>query len=156
MRTAAAAGAALAGLLWAAALVASPLAVSSARAGAAGRSGASLVYVVGAAVCHQQAARSFRTAGVAWPVCARCTGLYLGGAAGLMLGWLGGAGWRRRGASLATRRALVVVGAPTLVTVATGVAGVWDPANLVRAGLALPLGLLVGLVVSAVVARDLR
>jgi uncharacterized membrane protein len=156
MRTAVAAGAALAALLWAAVMAASPVLVSTDLAGSAGRGGAALVYMIGATVCHQQEARSFHTAGVAWPVCARCAGLYLGGAAGLMLGWLGGAGWRRRGAAAATRRTLMAVGAPTVLTVATGMAGVWDPANAVRAFLALPLGVVIGLVVSAVAAGDLR
>src|SRR5690349_13151093 len=38
---------------------------------------ASLVYAAAGRVCHQRPERSFHTHDVAWPVCARCTGLYL-------------------------------------------------------------------------------
>ena len=41
---------------------------------------ASAVYVAGAVVCHQKAERSFSLAGQPLPVCARCTGIYVGAA----------------------------------------------------------------------------
>jgi uncharacterized membrane protein len=37
----------------------------------------SAVYVGAGRVCHQRPERSFQTAGVQWPVCGRCAGLYL-------------------------------------------------------------------------------
>ena len=45
-------------------------------------------------VCHQRPERSFHVAGVQLPVCARCTGLYVSGAAGALaaLARLRGAG----------------------------------------------------------------
>lgn len=37
----------------------------------------SAVYLTAGRVCHQRPERSFQTAGVQWPVCGRCAGLYL-------------------------------------------------------------------------------
>jgi hypothetical protein len=45
---------------------------------------------------------------------------------------------------------------PTLATVATAWLGLWDPGNLMRATLALPLGAVAGGLVAAVSARDLE
>jgi uncharacterized membrane protein len=47
----------------------SPLAAASA-----------LVYGFGSVVCHQRPERSLWSWNVVWPVCARCAGLYVGGA----------------------------------------------------------------------------
>lgn len=50
---------------------------------------ASAVHAVGHLVCHQRPERSFAWSGRAWPVCARCTGIYFGAAAGLVIApWL--------------------------------------------------------------------
>jgi hypothetical protein len=38
------------------------------------------IYGIGSLVCHQLPARSFQLWGAQMPVCARCTGIYLGGA----------------------------------------------------------------------------
>jgi uncharacterized membrane protein len=68
---------------WAAAVVRAP----QLAGGSLGRPGvivAAAVYGVGAGVCHQQAGRSFTTGGTRWPVCSRCSGLYLGAAAGVL------------------------------------------------------------------------
>jgi uncharacterized membrane protein len=64
------------GAAWAAAVIVAPWAVQPDRSSAARFAGA-IVYEVGARVCHQRSERSFATAGVPWPVCGRCTGLYL-------------------------------------------------------------------------------
>src|SRR5262245_32312506 len=74
---------------WATAIGAAPIAAQGTGASAVA---ASLIYLAGSVVCHQRPERSFHLAAVQLPVCARCTGLYLGGAAGV-LGWLW---WRRR------------------------------------------------------------
>ncbi len=37
--------------------------------------------------CHQMSERSFFVRGYQFPVCARCTGVYLGGVLGLVLYW---------------------------------------------------------------------
>jgi uncharacterized membrane protein len=115
-------------------------------------------YTVGSVVCHQIPERSFHLLGVQLPVCARCTGLYLGGLTGLV-GW---AVWRRMSRRSApidpgrAVRALLVAGAPTAFTLATAFAGWWDPSNAGRALIAWPLGTAAGAVVGAVLSKDLR
>lgn len=117
------------------------------------------VYAAGSVICHQLPERSFSLDGRQLPVCARCTGLYLAGAAGA-LGWCvwkAGRGWRRF--SLPPRVALAIVIAaalPTALSYFTGIAGIWDGSNLTRALLAVPLGLSAGSVVAAVATKDLR
>jgi uncharacterized membrane protein len=119
---------------------------------------ASLAYVAGSIVCHQQPERSFHLAGGQLPVCARCTGLYVGGALGAVA-WLI---WRRLRSEPAAPidskravRALAIAAAPTALTVMTAVAGLWDVSNAGRAALALPLGLAAGAVLAAVASNDL-
>ena len=43
-----------------------------------------VLYAAGSRICHQRPERSFHTAGVKWPVCGRCSGLYLGAPAGAL------------------------------------------------------------------------
>jgi len=118
---------------------------------------AAFAYSAGAVVCHQLPERSFALAGRQLPVCARCSGLYLGVALGL-LGWF--LVRRLRPVPLAGPRRLLAVLAiaavPTTVSWVTGVTGIWDGTNAIRAVLALPLGLGAGAVVAAVAAKDLR
>jgi uncharacterized membrane protein len=113
-------------------------------------------YAAGSVVCHQLPERSFYVSGVQLPVCARCTALYLGGVAGMAV-WA--TRWPLVRAAVGTgRRALAlaaVAAAPTLLTLATAAVGAWDPGNAVRAGFALPLGLVAGAIVAAVAAKDL-
>jgi len=96
-----------------------------------------VVYLTGSRVCHQRPDRSFQTAGVQWPVCARCSGLYLGAAAGslLTLGVLAG---RRRERQPA--RWLIGASLPTALTIAVEWSGVAPVSNLVRSVAALPAG----------------
>jgi len=100
------------------------------------------VYVATSRICHQKPERSFHSAGVKWPVCGRCSGLYIGGAAGA-LAWLV---MRRRPASrLLTWLAVAAV--PTALTVVlewTGLAGI---GNAARALAGLPLGAMIALVI---------
>ncbi len=103
----------------------------------------------------------FTSSGAKLPVCARCLGLYLGASAGVV-GWMLIAGLGRRAAPRSARwssqvRTIVTLAAiPTLASVATAWVGVWDPGNVIRALLALPLGAAAGAVVAAVAARDLE
>jgi uncharacterized membrane protein len=107
-----------------------------------------IVQIVGSRVCHQRPDRSFHTAGVRWPVCARCSGLYLGGAVGA---WFGLAARVRR-----VVRATKITGiltAAALPTVVTWVAewGAGLPlTNSVRAMAALPLGAVIAAAIVAV------
>ncbi|MGE3275609.1 MAG: DUF2085 domain-containing protein [Vicinamibacterales bacterium] len=149
-------GAVAVGVLWFAVIVVTPLAVARASAGDRARGLTALAYLTGSLVCHQQDARSFHTAGVPWPVCARCAGLYAGGALGLLAAGVWGGVRRRWSPVLGSRTVLLAVAAPTLFTVATGMLGWWDPANSLRSALAVPLGAVIGVVLAAVAAGDLR
>ncbi len=121
------------------------------------------VYAAGSLVCHQRADRSFHRGTAQLPVCARCFGLYAGALLGVCA-WAAAAGLRRAptpramrfAASSRPRTPLVVAAIPTVVTLITAAAGIWDPANAVRAWSALPLGVAIGAVVTAVAAGDLR
>ena len=136
--------------VWAAAILLTPMLPTGAGWLAA------LPYLVGSLVCHQIPERSFHLAGAQLPVCARCTGLYLGGALGLVF-WATTI-WRRRApwSNWSALTALAVSGAPTALTVATAWLGVADPPNVWRAMFAVPLGAIAGCVVGAVVTDHLK
>src|SRR6476646_9503912 len=77
-------------------------------------------FALGHVICHQRPERSFFSCGVQWPVCGRCSGLYLGAAAGAVLALA--IGWRAQGRRTTTpdsaarwRRILVVAALPTIV-----------------------------------------
>ena len=53
-------------------------------------------------------------------------------------------------------RLLAIAALPTAVSLAAGVAGLWDGSNVTRALLAIPLGASAGAIVAAVVTKDLR
>jgi uncharacterized membrane protein len=117
------------------------------------------IFAVGSVICHQLPERSFFLDGRQLPVCARCTGLYLSGAAGLVAWCIVKLvrGWRPQ--TVNPRLALgllAIVALPTVVSYLTGVFGVWDGSNLTRAVLAVPLGVVAGAVVAAVSTKDLR
>lgn len=109
-------------------------------------------------VCHQRAERSFNYDGAQMPVCARCTGLYLAGAGGLLTGLFLTAVPRaprvkRRlqaaFSNLATwRAALILAVLPMLASVGFEWLGVWPGSNLSRALTALPAGWVVGVMVA--------
>lgn len=130
------AGALAAGaLLWSAALLVAPLALTSHTPLLAGA--AALFYESAGLVCHQRPERSFHVLGVQLPVCARCAGLYWSAAAGAVAAWLA----RPRAASAGALRLLLGIAAlPTAITVAIEFAGLAYPSNVVRALSALPLG----------------
>ena len=117
------------------------------------------LYAAGSVICHQLPERSFFLDGRQLPVCARCTGLYLSGAAGFLgwLTWKTAQRWRRFVVRPRAALAIVIVaGVPTALSYATGVIGVWDGSNITRALLAVPLGASAGAVVAAVATKDLR
>lgn len=141
---------AAAATLWAFILGTAPLLASWTVVGAA------VVYAAGALICHQMPERSFHLGPSQLPVCARCFGLYVGVALGAVA-WTAVAGTRTRPFSrTAVVGVLVVAGAPTAFTVLTAIAGVLDPPNLWRAGLALPLGAAAGVVVGAAASGHLK
>ena len=97
------------------------------------------VHRVGALVCHQRPERSFLSNGRPFAVCARCTGLYLSGALGALIGWIGLARTPRH-----IRRMLVVAALPTAATVAVEGVGLNGLSNPIRAVAGLPLGATAG------------
>jgi uncharacterized membrane protein len=144
---------------WAVLLLAAPWLGSNASAPGLAVVSAS-TYVVGSIVCHQRPERTFHVAGGHLPVCARCAGLYLSTAAGAVLGGLYLLGRARRDLAFrpgagdpATgtnwRLTLLLAALPTLATLAAEWMGVARPSNAVRALAAVPMGLAVGVVLTA-------
>jgi hypothetical protein len=96
----------------------------------------SIVYAAASRVCHQRDDRSFHTAGIKWPVCARCTGLYLSAPLGALAALT-----RRRRPQRGARIALFAVAAlATAWTLGIEWLGWGAPSHLTRAIAALPLG----------------
>ena len=118
-----------------------------------------IIYAVGGLICHQRPERSFFWAGQQFPVCARCTGLYVSALIGV-LGWVvvkSTSSWRSRPLDARMARTLfIAAAAPTAISLASGAVGVWDGSNLTRALIALPLGATAGVIVAAVATKDLR
>ena len=104
-----------------------------------------VVYVAASRVCHQRPERSFHSGGVQWPVCARCSGLYLAAPFGACAAALT---LRRRRASRTDRAVgwLLVAAVPTAITFGLEFLGLAAPSNLVRALAALPLGAMLAVV----------
>jgi hypothetical protein len=98
----------VAAVLWMAAIFLAPA--------AARRDGQQLmaagVYATAAFICHQRPERSFHLDATKLPVCARCTALYVAGAIGAVLAWLGLARVPRH-----IRGYLLVAALPTALTV---------------------------------------
>lgn len=119
----------------------------------------STIFSIGAVICHQLPDRSFFLEGRQLPVCARCTGLYMSGAMGLVA-WFGLKAARAWGPiSIKPRialRGLLITALPTALSVASGAAAVWDGSNVTRAVVAIPLGACAGAIVAAVSTKDLR
>jgi hypothetical protein len=139
---------------WAVTLPLAPLAAAEPRVSTA-RVVIALPHAVGALVCHRRADRSFFTRGVQWPVCGRCTGLYLSAAIGTLATLLApGAVLRRSARTGVWRAALVCAALPTIGSWLAERAG-WVPTSLTRASLAAPLGIAVGILIAGV-ARDGR
>jgi hypothetical protein len=73
-------GMVLAEWLWVASLVPAAYAASRAHGGPLSRPFALVAYGIGSVLCHQLPERSFHAWAVQLPVCARCTGVYVGAA----------------------------------------------------------------------------
>ena len=98
-----------------------------------------LVVAFSSLICHQQPDRSFHWSGVAWPVCARCLGLYVAAPAGAVIALAARApsAVHSRGRNLLV---LAVAGLPTLLTwLGEHVFGM-PVSNVWRFTAALPLG----------------
>ena len=115
------------------------------------------MYAAGSFICHQLPERSFHFQGAQLPVCARCLGLYCGGAFGSVMG--ASAVVRRRisgGRPLLTRtlqwRWTFAAAIPTLATLLLEWGFGWPISNTARAVAALPFGVAVAFVVVSAVA----
>jgi uncharacterized membrane protein len=96
-----------------------------------------LLFPIGSFICHQRPERSFFLHGRQLPVCARCTGLYVGAAIAAPMALLAAT-------ALAVRRAraiFVVAALPTVVTWTAEFAGLAHFSNATRFTAAVPLGL---------------
>ena len=98
-----------------------------------------LVYGASSMVCHQRPERSFHLNDARFPVCARCTALYLFGALGAVLGWVRGPRVPRHLPAL-----LAAVSLPMVLSVVGEWTGIAAGSNTVRAASAVPLGFFTG------------
>jgi uncharacterized membrane protein len=110
---------------------------------------AGLLYAGGSLICHQLPDRSFHLHAYQLPVCARCFGLYAGGAAGSLA--MAVFGRALRFPSTATGRArhglTALAALPTMLTVIAERVFGWPLSNEIRAVAALPLAAVVACVV---------
>jgi uncharacterized membrane protein len=117
--------------LWVAALVAATT--------REGRAFSGIIYGLASTICHQRPERSFVLNGRQFPVCARCTGLYVSGAFAALAAWSGG-----RRVPRSTRELLLVAAIPTVATIPVEWLGLSPLSNVIRATAALPLGAAAG------------
>jgi uncharacterized membrane protein len=96
-----------------------------------------LLFPVGSFICHQRPERSFVVWGHQLPVCARCTGLYVGGAVAAPVALVAAAAV----AASRARRVLGVAALPTLISWTAEFAGLAHFSNAARFAAAIPLGL---------------
>jgi uncharacterized membrane protein len=128
--------------VWAGAIVAAPVLASTAGPAAPALIASVTIYGVGGLVCHQRADRSFHSARLRWPVCARCAGLYLSAGVGSLVVLVSRHWWRRlafrRGAR--TIALLLTAAAPTVASWVLERMDLIATGNMLRAVLAAPLG----------------
>ena len=108
---------------------------------------AGVLYAAGSLICHQLPERSFHVQSFQLPVCARCFGLYLGGAVGTLAVALVRPmrGWRP---SARTRLLISAAAAlPTAMTVVMEHGLGWPLSNEIRALAAVPLAATVASIV---------
>ena len=94
------------------------------------------VYMTAGRVCHQRPERSFWTAGAPWPVCGRCSGLYLAAPIGAIAAFA----TRRKRLAVPPVGWLIVAAIPTAATLGLEWSGLAPISSLARALSALPLG----------------
>jgi uncharacterized membrane protein len=124
-------------MLWTAGIVVVPFIERSGGETAATTAG--LARFAYSPVCHQIPQRSLVLGGQPLTVCARCTGLYLGGALGLALMALGYGRLRVPG-----RLWLLVAVTPTVLDFGMGHLTGMSLPNLARLAVAIPAGLMLG------------
>jgi len=123
-------------IAWAVALPTATFVAAQARPDALASLFAVSVYLVGSAVCHQLDARSFHIWAHQMPVCARCTGVYLGAAIAALTAVGGGRPIVAIHPRWMVGLALLPAAASLLYEWGTGVA----PSNVTRAATGLVAG----------------
>ena len=137
----------LSSIAWALVLPLTPFLVTHGHGSALDTLAVFASYGIGHLICHQRPERSFHLWTAQLPVCARCTGIYVGAAMASALAavTIGPATWPPSRA----RGLFAVAALPTLATLlyewTTGVA----PGNVIRAAAGMPLGAAVAWVVVA-------
>jgi uncharacterized membrane protein len=110
-------------------------------------------YALGSLICHQLPERSFHLGGAQLPVCARCLGIYLGGATAFGATMVAPRSLQVRQRGWFSARVLLLLGAmPTGVTVLLEWSGRWSGSNVERAWAGAPLGVAVALVLATAAA----
>jgi uncharacterized membrane protein len=142
-----------ASIAWAVLLPIAPFAASQPSPAAFWYGLAFVVYGAGSFICHQLPARSFHAWSAPWPVCARCTGIYLGAAVAAIVATVrlkADPLYDIRRDSVTARHArllLMVAAFPTAATLVyewtTGI----TPSNAIRALAGAPLGAAVAFVI---------
>ena len=112
-----------------------------------------VVYGVGSVVCHQLPARSFQLWAAQMPVCARCTGIYVGAAIVAVIDMVRPERTVRLKpdatyAPDATRMLLAIASLPTALTLVYEWTMGDVPSNVIRALAGVPLGAAVALVIA--------
>ena len=136
--------------VWVAAIPLAAFVASRPAAASAAYGFALAVYAIGRVVCHQLPARSFHLWAVTLPVCARCTGIYVGAAATAIAlsvtrsvpaeAQRAKAGASRFGGQASARVVLLAALVPTAATLVFEWTTGTMPANWIRALAGLPLG----------------
>ena len=106
------------------------------------------VYEIGSLICHQLPNRSFYFWGAQLPVCARCTGLYVGASVAALVATRMGQ-VRQRQVWDRAKELLLLGAAPTAVTLIYEWSSGNMPGHWIRAAAGFPLGAIVMLIVLA-------
>jgi uncharacterized membrane protein len=135
-------------IAWVGAVFGAVLVASRPSVGAPVYAASAAVYEVGSLVCHQLPKRSFYFWGAQLPVCARCTGLYVGAAVAALVATGMGRVLQRQVWDRA--KELLLLGAtPTVVTLIYEWFSGSMPGHWARAAAGFPLGAIVMLIVLA-------
>jgi uncharacterized membrane protein len=140
-------------VVWAAVIPLAAFAASRPHGTSLGYAFALGAYAIGHMICHQLPLRSFHLWGAALPVCARCTGIYLGAAvvsvaalvrpnvirSAAITSFAGGLSVT----AIHARRLLLAALVPTAITLGYEWTTGTTPANWIRALAGLPLGAVV-------------
>jgi uncharacterized membrane protein len=132
---------ALATVAWAALIAATPVLARSSSTQTVRVKTAATTYVVASFVCHQYPERSFHVGGLPLPVCARCSGIYIGAAASVLaLGLIPAARRSVPRSARWWRAAIVLAAAPTALTLAVEWLTSVPVSNVARAAAGVTIG----------------